>query len=353
MRIFVITDSIRGISTGIGYYAKEFIKELEKKRDASLIYLDYETTAFNKNKVKLIPNIFPFLRTYLWAFFLPILTYLSGGKDDIVINLSGIPHFFPYRQKEILLVYDISFLLFPDAHPFLRVLWYKLFFKTTLKNSSKIYTISESSKRDLIKYYKVKEEKVTIVYPNMPSFPNRESRPQKIKKDKFILYVGTIEPRKNIATLIKAFAQLPKEMRTLHPLVIAGKNGWKYEDIYSLVTRLNVGNDIIFLGYISDEEKKYLYKHAIVFVYPSIYEGFGIPVLEAMNYKCPVITTDISSLPEVVGNSCPTVTPYDITELSKHIMRMIKDSIYREKIVRKQTLQTKKFTDITIHYPLI
>lgn len=346
IKIGIISDSIRDRSTGIGYFAKEFTRELIKKYQ-NFTYIDYQKNRYNRDNLLLIPTKFRFFKTYTWAHILPLS--LRKHSFDYIINLTGIPHFFSYRQKEIFFVYDISWRLFPRTHPLSRVLLNWIFFKRTLVLSHKIVTISENTKRDLIKYYLVPATKIDIVYPNFPTITSREICPKIKLPKKYLLYVGTIEPRKNITTLIRSVFLLKKQNHLEYHLVIAGKNGWKWHSIYRLVEQLDLQNDIIFTGYVTDEEKKYLYTHANIFIYLSIYEGFGIPPLEAMYYKCPVITSNISSLPEVVGNAALKINPYDTRSLLKGIIKLSNDSSYRQSIIKHQNLQLKKF--LKIHLP--
>ncbi|MEI6690275.1 MAG: glycosyltransferase family 1 protein [bacterium] len=344
-KIGIISDSIRDQSTGIGYYAREVAKQI-KINYPNILYIDYQRNSFNKLNLLLIPLFTRYFKTYSWAHLLPF--NIRKTEVEYVINLTGIPHYLKYNQKEVFFVYDISWLLFWWTHPLSRVIFNLLFFRKTVTSCYKIAVISQNTKNDLIKYYHVPEDKIRIIYPNLPKPPSAEKKPSSDISNNYILYVGTIEPRKNINTLIKAYSLLYLANKIQHKLVIAGKNGWKYQSTYKLVHQLGLDSQVIFTGYISNEEKKYLYTHADVFVYPSLYEGFGIPPLEAMYYRCPVITTNVSSMPEVVGNSCKKIDPDDVEGLSSEIYELITNRVYRNDVIVKQSRQCKKFMEVSI-----
>ncbi|MCK5332349.1 glycosyltransferase family 4 protein, partial [Candidatus Parcubacteria bacterium] len=167
---------------------------------------------------------------------------------------------------------------------------------------------------------------------------------------KFILYLGTIEPRKNITGIIRAFEKLKvghfKMSSTVKDckLVIAGSKGWLCQDVFNLAMNSVVADDIFFTGFVDDEDKAILYKLAEIFVYPSFYEGFGFPPLEAMQNKTPVITSNVSSLPEAVGGAAIMVDPYNINELERAIENLLSDENLKNNITQKGIEQTKKFS---------
>lgn len=341
MKLGIITDSIHSNLTGIGNYTKDLCISLNKYKNIDIKYIDYEKNNFNKEKLIKINNPFPFLKTYLWHNYLPFR--LNRMTFDYVLNTSGCPHIFPYKYKEILFIYDLSLFIVPKTHPYTRVLIYKLLFSKTVKNCHKIIVISQNTKLDLMKYYHVPENKITIIYPSFYGMKNKQQKPKIQIKKPYILYLGTLEPRKNINLIIKAFYQLKSTSLFPYQLIIAGKKGWGFKEIFDTVNKLKLEKDVIFTDYVSDAEKKYLYKHAELFIYPSLYEGFGIPPLEAMNYGCPVITSNISSLPEVVGNAGLMINPYNIKELVLAITKVLTNKKLKEEMIEKGFKQAKKF----------
>lgn len=345
MKIGIIADSIREKPTGIGKYSENLIENLlkvDKKNKYSL--LDYEENEFNKKNLCLIRNYFLRIpvKTYTWYNVLPF--QIKNFDFDFIFNISGTPHVFRFFQKEILWVYDLSVILFPQFHTWWRVLINKFLFKRSLHNAYKIVVISESTKKDLIRYYKISDEKIIIIYPQISTFKNKKVKPEMVPENPYLLYLGTLEPRKNIPFLIKAFKKVKDDLEVPHKLIIAGKKGWGFKEIFDTVHKFDLEKEVVFTGYVSEAEKKYLYKHADLFIYPSLYEGFGIPLLEAMNYGCPVITSNTSSLPEVAGKAGILINPNNLNELVNSIKKVLTDEKIKDKMINESFLQTKKFS---------
>ena len=159
----------------------------------------------------------------------------------------------------------------------------------------------------------------------------------------YILFLGTLEPRKNIITLIKAYGELSDEIRDRHPLVIGGKKGWLYEDIFQEVRKCSLEKKVIFLDYIQQLDLPALYNGASIFVFPSLYEGFGLPPLEAMACGKPVITSNVSSLPEVIGDAGILIEPKSIQSLALNIERILTNNKFRQELQKKSIRQARKF----------
>lgn len=342
-KIGFIIDSIRDKKTGIGYYSQSFVENLLKfDKSNEFYFIDYEKNKFIRKNLILLNNYFKkFFKTYTWHNILPI--QLRKSDLDFIFNLSGCPHFFKFKQKEIFFVYDLSWLIIPETHPRSRVLIYKLLFAKTIKSCHKIVVISKSTKNDLIRYYKIPANKIIVVYPSLPKTSVIQKKPKMVIKKPYILYLGTLEPRKNIALIIEALYQLKSTSLSPYQLIISGKKGWGYSKIFRLVKKLHLQNEVIFTDYVTDEEKKYLYKNAALFVYPSFYEGFGIPPLEAMAYGCPVITSNTSSLPEVVGDAGLMIDPYNVKALVPAIKKVLMNKKLKKEMIRRGLLQSRKF----------
>ena len=219
-----------------------------------------------------------------------------------------------------------------------------------LKRSDKIIAVSYSTKQDLMNYFKISDNKIKVIYEAADQiFQPLSSEKVQHFKDKYdlnyqyILYVGTLEPRKNIPLIIKAFYILNKE-GFQHKLVIAGKKGWKYKTIYQLIDKLNLQKEVIFIGFIPDNDLPALYNAANLFVYPSLYEGFGLPPLEAMSCGCPVITSNISSLPEVVGDAGIMIDPYSVDELYEAMHKVLINEIVRKDMIKKGLERSQMFS---------
>lgn len=342
MKIGLIADSIRAKSTGVGIFTKELAKNLQKvDKKNEYILIDYHKSKTDSSTFAIVKNYFPFFKTYLWHNYLPFR--LKKINYNFILNTTGCPHFFPYQCKEIYFVYDLSWLVVQKTHPRLRVLIYKLLFGKTIKNCYKIVVISQSTKLDLMRYYNVPENKIIIIYPSFSRVNVDQQKPKIQIKKLYLLYLGTLEPRKNITLIIKALHQLKSTSWFPYQLIIAGKKGWGFKEIFDMVHRFGLEKEVVFTGYVTEAEKKYLYKHADLFIYPSLYEGFGIPPLEAMAYGCPVIASNTSSLPEVVGEAGLIIDPYSIKALTSAIMKVLDNKKLKKEMIKKGLKQIKKF----------
>jgi glycosyltransferase involved in cell wall biosynthesis len=173
----------------------------------------------------------------------------------------------------------------------------------------------------------------------------KNTRLDKLVKDKFWLSVGTLEPRKNLRRLLKAFSIYRKEYRAPnYPLVLAGGKGWLEDDLKDFISSLELMGKVVVLGYVSDEDLSWLYRHCFAFIFPSIYEGFGLPVIEAMKMGAPVITTNSTSIPEVAGNAAHYVSPYNIEDFVKAFSMLADNDQYRRRLKDMSILQAKKFS---------
>lgn len=278
---------------------------------------------------------------------LPIHLITTSRKPDVFLTLT---HYGPRfsRIPTIVSVMDLSYLHYPQTFKKNDLYQLTKWTEYSVKKAKKVITISNSSKNDIIKYYKVRPEKVKVVHLGLKNLSMNAPSEKDLKEfgvnQKFILFVGTLQPRKNISRLIEAFSRLPKEISSDHQLVIIGKKGWLYEDILSAPEKYNVKDKVVFLDYISDEDLPNFYRKAEVFVLPSLYEGFGLPVLEAMRYGCPVITSSVSSLPEAGGDAAQYFKPEDVDDIKKSIEKVLTDRSLREKMIERGREHYKKFT---------
>lgn len=227
-------------------------------------------------------------------------------------------------------------------------------YEDSIKKSDIILTVSESSKKGILKYFNADSNKIRIVSPGIyledyNKIYSKEQYNIVMEKyelpDKFILYLGTIEPRKNIDRLILAFEKYKTINNNNLKLIIAGKKGWKYEKIFETYQNSKYKEDIRFIDYINEEDKILLYKLAKLFIFPSLYEGFGMPVLEAMAAGTPVITSNVSSLPEVAGKGAILVNPYSVEEIAEGINKIINgNKEFIKNLVNQGKEQAKKYT---------
>jgi glycosyltransferase involved in cell wall biosynthesis len=237
-------------------------------------------------------------------------------------------------------------------HTFSLIMKERLLVKIVINKARKIITSSENSKNDIIELLKVKAEKIEVVPLAADGIyklaDNKEELKEILEKyrlpEKYILNVGTIEPRKNILNLIKGYGRLYHEKKIAAKLVIVGKKGWLYDTIFTAATDLKIADQVVFAGYVPDEIMPFLYSGADCLVYPSFYEGFGLPVIEAMACGCPVITSNTSSLPEVAGDAAILVDPHSDTEIADAIYKILNDDNLRNNLIEKGLKRSKKFS---------
>jgi glycosyltransferase involved in cell wall biosynthesis len=251
----------------------------------------------------------------------------------------------------VVTIYDLSFYHYPEAfRPWNR--WYLSFFTAlSARRARRVIAISESTKRDVVTRLKVSPGRVDVVYCGVDEIfrplPLAEVaffRHERALPDRFILFLGTLEPRKNVQTLIRAYAQWRKAEHDIPKLVVAGGKGWYYDRIFAEVENLGLAGDIIFPGYVMQQELPLWYNAAELFVYPSRFEGFGLPVLEAMACGTPVITTDVASLPEVAGDATLLVSPDDETGLVETMRRALNDKLLRQEMATRGLAHSAEFT---------
>ena len=235
------------------------------------------------------------------------------------------------KNRLIITVHDIAFKTLKNVFTLKTKIWKNIITYLSVKKADKIIAISNFTKEELKKNYgESVANKTYVVLNGFNNFSKEEINIKDIREDilrlkeeKYLLTVSTISPRKNIDGLIKAYNN--SKVKNDFKLVIAGANGWLYEDVFNLVDKLNLNDKIIFTGKINDNELKFLYKNSKIFAYVSVYEGFGLPPLEAMSYKIPCIVSNTSSLPEIVGNAAVKVNPNSIEEIKDAIDMLMLD----------------------------
>jgi len=277
--------------------------------------------------------------------FLPIrlyLHFLKGIKYSVFFSPAHyIPRFCPY--KTVVTIHDLSYLYFPSE--FLKKDLYQLTHWTrfAIEKSIKVIAVSKTTKKDVLHEYLTPSSKVTVIYNGYESAKPSASYDQLINNHPYFLYVGTIQPRKNLKLLIAAFSHFLKKNPSFQ-LIIAGKKGWLSDDIEPFIRSLQIEKSVLFPGYVSTEEKNKLYKNAAAFVLPSLYEGFGIPLLEAMSYQCPTISSYKSSLPEIGGEACLYFDPQDTNDLVEKMEVIISDKKIRSDLIHRGNERVKLFS---------
>jgi len=248
----------------------------------------------------------------------------------------------------VVTVHDLSFLFYPQNFPSLKRLYLRTVTQWSVQHAQRVITISENTKHDVMRVYGISPEKVDMIYygldPIFRPLPDEqvaEFRSKRGLPERFMLFVGTLEPRKNVARLVEAYARLPQPRPAL---MLVGGKGWLYDEIFARVEALGLVGEVIFAGYVPGEELPWWYNAAELFVYPSVYEGFGLPPLEAMACGTPVVTSNASSLPEVVGQAGQLVAPEDTEALAEAVSRVLADAELRESMSQAGLEQAAKFS---------
>lgn len=277
--------------------------------------------------------------------------YKAVGRGGVL----HCPHYnipLLYRGKLAVTIHDITHIKYPQYLPNKAALSYAKFMITAaIKKSSVIFTDSENTKNDLIEHFRVKSDRIKVIYCATASFFRvKEKQEYEGLKDKYsinpskkiILYVGNKKPHKNLEKLLYAFDKL--KLKDDCVLVLVGKSFDNYKNLEDIAEKLDLNKQIVHTGFISDDELVSLYNLADVFVFPSLYEGFGLPPLEAMACGTPVVCSNTSSLPEVVGDAAYLIDPMDIASMAKGIDEVLVNSELRESLISKGFEQVKLFS---------
>lgn len=253
--------------------------------------------------------------------------------------------------RRVVTFHDMTYLLMPELHSRFHRRFFPPMMWAAARQADRLIAVSESTRQDVLRLLGPDPSKVvTVLEAAGPVF--RPVAPAEVldvctryglPPGRFLLYVGVLEPRKNVPMLLHAFAKIAVQFPEV-PLVIAGKKGWMYDAIFAELTALGLADRVVFTGYVPEEDLPRLYGGARAFVYPSLYEGFGLPVLEAMQCGAPVITTDISSMPEVAGKAALLVKPDDINGLAEALARVLSDDALAADLKQRGLARAAEFS---------
>jgi glycosyltransferase involved in cell wall biosynthesis len=293
-------------------------------------------------------------------FYSGLLHYANIAPYNLLSRTAGDVYIFPNfsrppmlgRARTVTFIYDLAFARVDSINTERHKKFLDREVRNSVKKSSRIIVCSQNTKNDLVELYNADPESVSVIYPAADVSSYFERSKQEViairKKynlpDDYILYLGTLEPRKNLASLMEAYDKMPSAIKAEYPLVLVGGQGWLDEEIESTYKRLRGRNTIIRTEYVPEEDKPMLYTGAKLFVYPALYEGFGMPALEAMACGTPVITSNNSSLPEVVGDSGVLVDPSSVDAISNAMLGVLKDSARQRRMANAGLVRAKNFS---------
>ncbi|MEI6310673.1 MAG: glycosyltransferase family 1 protein [Bacteroidota bacterium] len=301
-RIAIIADPIDNQYAGVHVYTKEMVLALVAQESAHQFILFREKkddllAAYPNVKTIVIPNFIGFtaIRKFL------IIPFLARKYQvDMVIEPAHFgPFLLPKKIKRVTVIHDLSAVLFPQWHSFYSSTLQRLFLKRILRKADLIISNSQFTSEEIIKHYPFTNAKIATIYPGIRRSVSEQTNEIDIDFKPFFLYVGTVEPRKNLTLLLEAFQLYKEQTNSNIQLYIVGARGWKVDSFFERLARHSYKNDIQILGFVSNDLLRYYYQHCEAFIYPSQYEGFGFPVLEAMQEGATCITTAESSMSEI------------------------------------------------------
>ncbi len=354
--------------TGVGEYTTELLSALFKLDTANEYFLFWNEptsaalfpASWNLPNVHFCPSRWnnKLISATTFLFGRPYADRLIHTSNKPGLNLdyfySPNPNFTATSAatRFIVTVHDIYFSQFPNTYPLKwRLKHHLMGFKNQCDRAYCITTPSHNTKRDLVDYFKIDEAKIKVIVPGVSTHflqppstqtPNTHSVQDSLPAN-YILFLGTIEPRKNIGAIIDAYEQAYPQLSSPYHLVIAGAPGWKNQEIFKRIAQSELKSKIQYIGYVTEADKPALYRGAGLFVYPSLYEGFGFPVLEALAAGTPVITSNRSSLPEVSGSAAYLVNPHRPAEIAAGILQLTTNQTLRARQIKNGLSEAARF----------
>ena len=356
MRIAVDGRTIVGDRTGVGTYAERIVRSLLQIDQQNQYFLFLVQPLADLSASNLTTVMIPgFNRAGLNRLWENVLMPRFAARNHIDLFFSpayALPFFHAAGLPLVTAIHDLIGLLYPETFTPKMRLWQKIFIANAAKVADRIITGSKATKTDLLRLYPLSGPKTTVIHHAVDDDFRPDASPEEIRRvrekyglpQKIVLYVGTVEPRKNVASLARAFALLPEPIKGQFTLVIAGKPGWFVESIKTEISRLQLGEKVRFIGYVDRKDLPSLYQCATLFVYPSLYEGFGFPPLEAMSCGVPVLCSNTSSFPEVVGDAAIMVDPHDVRQMGRELERLLISPGLRDEVRMKGLAQAGRFS---------
>ncbi|KKR79134.1 MAG: hypothetical protein UU22_C0003G0017 [Parcubacteria group bacterium GW2011_GWA2_40_8] len=328
-----------GVEEYLYHLLKQFTSLAKEKQQQIILYyrtnraLDFlESDIFSKKELKW-PMVWTQIRLAFECLIYP---------PDILFVPAQIPPFFS-NVKTVITVHGLEFLRYPAKYPLFKRKYLYWGTKIACKRAAAIIAVSESTKKDLMHYLDVPENKITVIYHGFSGSSN-DIAVKSIFEWPYFIYIGRVETKKNIDGLIKSFTLFKAKTGYAHKLVLAGKRGFGFEKISSIVAKSEYKDDIIFTGYVDEKTKFDLLKHAAALVFPSWYEGFGFPILEAQSTGTAVITSDVSSMGEVSGDGAILINPESYQEISAAMALVVDNLEFKRGLIDKGFLNLKRFS---------
>ncbi len=351
--------------TGIGWVADGILRQLRRQRPEDTMQLNYfklrnrsagrpasieeyvqlgfqdVSARFSFSLYRMIWNVLPL--PYSWFF---------GNDTDVTLFFN---YYIPpgVKGKKITIFHDMAYKRFPETVRARTKMMLDSNMEQACRRADAILTVSEFSKREILEYLPVSPEKITVMPLGIRSerFHTGYTEDQiRVVREKYhlpqdyLLYLGTLEPRKNIERLVEAYGVLRQRMADVPPLILAGRKGWMYDTIFAKIQELGLEQCIWSTGYVENEAVPLLIAGAVAFLFPSLYEGFGMPPLEAMACGTPVLTANVSSMPEVAGDSAILVDPFSVESIAEGMGRLVENPDLRRELSERGIQRASRFT---------
>ncbi len=330
--------------TGISVYAKNLIENLLQTDVSNHYYIFVSRKIFFRNFHPQRHHIIqfytrnPFFRMIIEQFLLP---FLAKCLHIHVLHCLSFTAPIIKTCKYVVTIHDLAYRIFPDTVSKIERLYYDFFFPICARKADAVIAVSENTKKDIIRFFKVKEKKIQVIF-----LGHNFSFPKEVQKtgmpQEYILFLGAMEPRKNLLRLIRAYALLKDRIR--EKLVLIGPRGSAYQDILYEIQRLHLQQDIVMTGYIEESLLSSILQKAKIFIFPSLYEGFGLPLLEAMAHGVPVITASNSCLPEVCKDCAIYINEKDEKNISEAIFFLLQNRSLRENLKQSGLQRSREFS---------
>ena len=346
-----------GERAGVGHYTYYLVKNILKhdKKNEYVLFFDWRFRDMKEfeQKNSVIKN-FPFSQynkflPFAYSHMLISAYLIKEGLDVFHSPITSLP--LTYPKKSVVTVHDLAIYKNPSWFPS-QIFSTKLLVPQSLRKADKIIAVSDSTRRDLKNIFNIPAKKMKVIHEGsvINKIPIKNKRFDSISKfklgSKYILFVGTLEPRKNVVTLIRAYKKLLDQGSKFsnYQLVLAGHKGFKNSEVFDEIKELKLKKNVKYLGYVTHNQKLDLMKKASCFVFPSEYEGFGLPVLEAMAIGTPVITSNVSSLPEIAGKAALLVNPTREQEIANALKKLLGDSKLQKRLSQRGLKRAKEFS---------
>ena len=349
---FLIHDKLEGI----GRFSFEILSRMTRSHPEHQFIFFFDRSfdnefIFSKNVtgIRLFPPArHPFL--FYWWFEFSVSAALKKYKPDVFLSLDG---FLSLNTKtpSVPVIHDLAFIHYPDGLSFFERNYYNYFFPRFAQKAKRIIAVSNYTKTDIIKQYTIEADKIDIAYNAsatgfipVDQFTKKKFKDKYTNGSEYFIYVGALHPRKNIDTLLNAFEAFKESSKSDHKLLIVGRMAWQTDDIEKIFNKMKFKNEVVFTGRISDDELNKVMASAFCLVYIPFFEGFGLPIVEAMACDVPVITSNVTSMPEVAGDAAILVDPHSMDETKNAMLSIINDDQLRAKLI-EGSKKRKSFFD--------